>query len=303
MCPYHHRQLRQVCSHCEKQIGPLDSRSRSGYCSRCGRTLVPRTVGSEADGRTISCDDLNWAVWVAKALGELLAAAPQLRYPPEGTQLAQTIRLCVDHISSGNASAFARLLHVGRGDVIKWRAGETMPRLSVVLNMAYCQGTSLLDLFCKPPAYGASLNFVRPALVKPQIPVRRAKMRDTWRIDITDMSQALSSALNEDPPPSVAQVIRRLECSEITIRRHFPELCSKLAHRHAEYRTRRAVERKAQAAEEVRRIAHELQMIGMKLTRRNIRPLLSSSAYLNLREGRTALGEARDLSAGRVRNR
>lgn len=303
VCPYHHRQLRQVCSHCEKQIGPLDPRSRSGHCSRCGRTLVPRGAGSEANGRTLSHDDLNWAVWVANALGELLAAAPQLRYRPERTQLAQTIRLCVDHISSGNASEFARLLHVGRGDVFKWQRGETLPRLSVLVNIAYRQGRSLLDLFCNPPASGASLDFVRPALVKPEIPVRRAKMRDTWRIDITNLSQALRAALKEDPPPSVAHTIRRLKCHEVTIRRYFPELCSKLARRYAEYRTRCALQRKAQAAEEVRRISRELQVLGIKLTRRNIRPLLSSSDYLNLEEGRTALTEVRRLRPSKLGNR
>jgi hypothetical protein len=215
--------------------------------------------------------------------------------------LAQTVRLCVDHISSGNASAFARLIHVGRGDVIKWRRGETLPRLSVLLNIAYRRGTSLLDLLCEPPASGASWILVAPRWSNPTALSSEQKC-DTWRIDITKVSQVLGVALNEDPPPSVAQALRRLNCHEVTIRRHFPELCSKLAHRYAEYRTRRAVQRKAQAAEEVRRIAHELHVMGMKLTRRNIRPLLSSSDYLNLKEGRTALDEARRLLGCRVKN-
>jgi len=41
------------------------------------------------------------------------------------------------------------------------------------------------------------------------------------------------------------------------------------------------------------RVATELHVKGIKLTRQYIRPLLSSSDYLNLEEGRTALREVR----------
>ena len=40
--------------------------------------------------------------------------------------------------------------------------------------------------------------------------------------------------------------------------------------------------RKQKAAEEVRRIAWELHVKGIRLTRQHLRPLLTSSDYLNI---------------------
>jgi len=87
--------------------------------------------------------------------------------------------------------------------------------------------------------------------------------------------------------------MRRLSHAGPTIYRHFPELCRQIARHYAEYRVKRAIARRVQAAEEVRRVAYELQAKGTRLTRRHIRPLLTSSDYLNLEEGRTALREVR----------
>jgi hypothetical protein len=109
-------------------------------------------------------------------------------------------------------------------------------------------------------------------------------------------------ALNETPPPSVKQVMTRFCHGRATIYRHFPETCRQIARHYAEYRVRRALARKVQAAEEVRRVACELQAKGISLTRRNLRPLLTSSDYLNLEEGRTALREVRRQMAPHTRS-
>ena len=83
--------------------------------------------------------------------------------------------------------------------------------------------------------------------------------------------------------------------SGATIYRHFPDLCRQIARHYAEYRAKCALARKAYAAEEVKRVAIELHAKGIRLTRQHIRPLLPSSDYLNLKEGRTALREVRRM--------
>jgi hypothetical protein len=109
-------------------------------------------------------------------------------------------------------------------------------------------------------------------------------------------------ALSETPPPSVEQVMTRFCHARVTIYRHFPELCRQIARQYAEYRVRRAIARNIQAAEEVRRVASELQTKGISLTRRNLRPLLTSSDYLNLEEGRKALREVSRQMAPQTRS-
>ncbi len=91
--------------------------------------------------------------------------------------------------------------------------------------------------------------------------------------------------------------MRRLNHGRATVYRHFPELCRQIARHYAEYRAKRAIERKALAAEEVRRVACELRAKGISLTRQHIRPLLTSSDYINLEEGRSALREVRQQIA------
>ena len=87
--------------------------------------------------------------------------------------------------------------------------------------------------------------------------------------------------------------MKRISHSEVTVRRHFPDLCRDIAKLYAEYRVKRAIERKTQAGEEVKRIAYELHANGIDLARRHMRPLLTSSDYLNLEEGRAALRAVR----------
>ena len=302
VCPYHRRILRQACPHCERQIGPLDSRSRRDCCSRCGQALVPNGIDPASDSRLLPSEELVWASWVASALGELLAAAPQIRCPPGRERLAGTVRLCVERFCSGNGSKFARLMHVGRGAVSGWQRGKTTPGLAVLLNMAYRLGISLGDLLLGSATLASSRGFVRDAPVGMNVRSQRRRTRHGWRINRAEVSRILHTALSEAPPPSVEQVMRRLRHGGATIYRHFPDLCRQIARHYAEYRAKCALARKAQAAEEVRRVAYELHAKGIRLTRQHIRPSLTSSDYLNLEEGRRALQEVRWELALRTSN-
>jgi transcriptional regulator with XRE-family HTH domain len=291
ICPYHRRKLRDVCPHCSRRIGPLDWRSRPGYCSRCERSLVGADQASSA--QEVTGDQLMWATWVATALGELISAAPQIASPPTKGRLAQTIGTCIERTSSGNASAFARLLHVGRGDVSRWQRGKALPRLALLLEMAFRLGAPLLDFLLGSPACVSSRGFLRSAPAEPNRSPRRTTTQYGRRMNDPEVFRTLQSALDETPPPSVTQVMKRISHSEVTVRRHFPEPCREIAQHYAGYRVKRAGERKAQAAEEVKRLAYALHSDGIRLTRRQMRPLLTNSDYLNLEEGRAALREVR----------
>jgi DNA-binding XRE family transcriptional regulator len=188
ICPYHCRILRQACPHCERQAGPLEARSRRDYCSRCGQTLIPTAINPTSDSRVLPGDELAWASWVARALGELLAAAPQITCPPGRDHLAETIRICVDRFCSRNASTLARLMHVGREAVSKWQREKSRPRLALLLRMAYRLGISLLDLLLGCPSFVASQGFLRDAPVEENIrsqQQRKAHGRRTHRAEVS----------------------------------------------------------------------------------------------------------------------
>jgi transcriptional regulator with XRE-family HTH domain len=291
ICPYHRRKLCEVCPHCACRIGPLDWCSRPGYCSQCGEALV--RVDQAPSTQELAGNELMWAMWTATALAELISAAPRIASPPTKDRLAQTIEACIERTSSGNASAFARLMHVGRGAVSKWQRGKVLPRLDLLLNMAFRLDASLLDFLLGSPACVSSRGFFRSAPVEPNRTPRRTTIQYGRRMNDPEIFQTLQSALNENPSPSVTQVMKRISHSEVTVRRHFPDLCREIAKHYAEYRVKRAIERKAQAAEEVKQVVYELHANGISLARRYMRPLLTSSDFLNLEEGRAALRAVR----------
>jgi hypothetical protein len=113
------------------------------------------------------------------------------------------------------------------------------------------------------------------------------------RIKAVEVERVLQIALKENPPPSMRQVIKRLNHSKPTIYRHIPVLCRAISERYTDYRSIRSAVRRELAREEVKAMANELHAKGIKLTRNQIRPLLTSSDYLNLPEGRAALQEVK----------
>lgn len=291
ICPYHRCKLRDACPHCSSRIGPLDWYSRPGHCSRCKEALV--CADETSSNQELAGDDLLWATWVAAALGDLISASPHIDLPPTKERLAQTIGKCVERTSSGNASAFARLIRVGRGAVSRWQRGKALPRLALLLNMAFRMGAPLVDFLLGSTACVSLGGFVRSAPVEPDPRPPRTTIQYGRRMNRTDVFRTLQSALNEKPSSSVTQVMKRIGHSEVTVRRHFPELCREIAKNYAVYRVKRALERKTQAANEVKRLAYALHSQGVKLTRSHMRPFLTSSNYLNLAEGRAALREVR----------
>jgi transcriptional regulator with XRE-family HTH domain len=296
LCPLHQQTLSFMCPFCKLQNGVLDARTRPGHCSRCEQWLAPPpTADLVPDNRALTNDDLSWGNWVATVLGEILAAAPRLPFVPRREGIAQTIRLCVEHIADGNASEFARALEVGRGDVSQWQLGKALPKFPSLLGLSFRLGISLLELIT-----GASdsvpQKFIRlfpSQLSKRQFTSRRPR-KPLRRMDSADVLHILQAALNESPPPSVRKVIKRTNHDQAVIYRYFPEECHTIAQRFADYRKIQAIARRDRARAEIREAAYQLHAKGVKITRKHLRPLLTSSDYTNLEEGRAALRKTRE---------
>lgn len=295
LCPLHQQALCFLCPFCQLQNGVLDPRTRPGHCSRCGRWLAPPTADVFIHNRALTNDDLRWGIWVATVLGEILAAAPRLPFalPREG--IARVVRLCVERMAGGNASAFARDMEAGRGEVRKWQTGKALPKFPSLLSLSYRLGMSLLDLI-KGTLASIPQKFVRefpPQFSKGQFTLKKPR-RSLCRIKPADVLQVLQAALNESPPPSVRQVIKRTNHDTPIIYRHFPEECRTIAQRFADYRKIQAVARRDRARVEIREMAYQLHAKGVKITCKHLRPLLTSSDYTNLEEGRAALRQVRE---------
>jgi hypothetical protein len=204
------------------------------------------------------------------------------------------IRFCIEHIADGNISEFGRGLETGRTNVRMWRLGKALPKFPSLLGLAFRLGISLLELITAAPD-SVPQKFVRsfpPQLSKKQCLFGRLR-KPLRRMDSAYVLHILQAAMNENPPPSVRQVIKRTNHGKASIYRCFPAECRTIAHRFADYRKIRALARRDRARVEIRQAAYQLHAKGMKITRNEIRSLLTSSYYTNLEEGRAALHQVR----------
>jgi TniQ len=293
VCASHQQHLCHICPYCQHQIGPLNARTRPGYCSRCSGWLAP-VMGDELSSRQQSPNDaLAWSLWIARTVGETLAAAPGLPSPLRRENVMQSIASCINHLAGGNRSAFAQIFGVGEYAVKSWQEGKTLPQLPLILEMCYSVGTSLLDFLSGTCLFSGQKVMDRLSH-RNDTPNQRMSPRSRGqRVKSAEVEKTLQAILKENPPPSVRRVTKRLNLSSHTIYRLFPVLCHAIAERFADYRKIRATVRKELAREEVKAMAYELHAKGIKITRNHMRPLLTSSDYLNLPEGRAALQEVK----------
>ncbi len=101
------------------------------------------------------------------------------------------------------------------------------------------------------------------------------------RVHIAGVRLVLSTHV---PGPIAVRAVGARSCPERSIR-PFTGTFQNSAARSRTTRVSRAMARKQKAAEEVRRIAWELHAKGIRLTRQHLRPLLTSSDYLNIDDG------------------
>jgi transcriptional regulator with XRE-family HTH domain len=292
MCPSHRQPLCQTCPHCQRQIGPLDRCARPGYCSRCSGWLAPAIANELSIREPATDDDLAWSLWIGTTVGELLAAGPEVPSPPTRANLTQSISSCMSRLTGGDRAAFAQLFQVGEHAVRNWQSGKRLPRLPLILEMCHSLGTSLLD-FLSGACVLSDRKVMDRLLRRNDGAHQRLYPRRGQRIKAVEIERALQIALKENPPPSMRQVIKRLNHSAYTIYRHFPALCRAISERFADYRRIRSAVRRELARAEVSVLVFELYARGIKITRNNMRPLLTSSDYWNMREGRAALQAAK----------
>ena len=88
-------------------------------------------------------------------------------------------------------------------------------------------------------------------------------LRTTHRLDREHCLRYLNTALNESvAPPSLNQVERQIGIAKGLLASHFPEECTQLIQRHAEYRAQRKEQRLRKMREDIRQAVFSLHAQG-----------------------------------------
>jgi len=142
--------------------------------------------------------DLEREIWIAKSIGDLLAAAPRLKGSPLREHLRANLSACIESATFGNLLAFADLTRTSRGGLRYWLSGTHRPQIGALLRMCYQIGVPVTQLLGDPAATDFDIA-----------PLRNERGIQSRRRG-AEVRLALERALAEEPPPSVSEVAQRL---------------------------------------------------------------------------------------------
>lgn len=230
VCPIHLRELKLACHHCKHKLCPLAAYSRPGYCSRCKQWLGYLDNISTSTNERLD-ETLEYKVWVANNIGELIAAAPSLQSRPSRRDIPKKINLCIDQFTDGKVDAFARLFNLSKPTLRHWRKERHIPNIDSLLKLCHSTGITLLDFLTK-----------EESLLKSSWKCHASRSEfkgistSAHRLNDNQLREALLSALDENPPPSLSDLKIRPGFPFLpTLRKKFPELCEKIKVRRKPY--------------------------------------------------------------------
>jgi AraC-like DNA-binding protein len=223
MCPAHAFPLVNRCPHCHSQFTPLRVGARPGYCSICSHWLGTFEVPLPKD----SLDEQPYHLWSSMAVGQVLAAMPDLQRMETRVDLIRNLQRCLDQSPGATRRYLANLAGAADCAFNHWVSGRLKPTLDHLCRLSYQLKLPLLALFTGiPPQWRA------PARPRAQVDSRSGTCWAHPAIERNELRRILSDCLREEPPPSVAEIARRLEFrSDDTLKFREPDLCRQIVAR------------------------------------------------------------------------
>jgi AraC-like DNA-binding protein len=223
VCPAHAFPLVNRCPHCHSQFTPLRAGAWPGYCSICSRWLGTFDVPLTKD----SLDEHPYRLWSSTAVGQVLAAMPDLQRMECQGELIRNLQRCLDQSQGTTRRYLANLAGAADCAFNHWVSGRLKPTLDHLCRLSHQLKLPLLALFTGiPPQWRG------PARPRAQVDCRSGTCWAQPAIERKELRRVLSDCLREEPPPSVAEIARRLEFrSDDTLRFREPELCRQIAAR------------------------------------------------------------------------
>jgi len=223
VCPVHACPLVDRCPHCHSQFTPLRAGARPGHCSICSQWLGTFDSPLSKD----SLGEQTYHLWSSTAVGQVLAAMPDLQRMEPHVELIRNLQRCLDQSEGATREYLANLAGAAGCAFNHWASGRLKPTLDHLCRLSYQLKLPLLALFTGVPA-----QWRGPALRRAPVAPRSGICWAHPVIERSELRRILTDCLSEEPPPSVAEIARRLEFhSDDTLRFREPDLCRQIAAR------------------------------------------------------------------------
>ena len=279
-CARHRWRLRAQCpaSACQRSIPWLASHARPGYCPSCQEWLGETKTHRPTKQERLSEEETAWQSWVAQAVGELLAHNGALSKPPQRERVTKTLFDCIQQVTNGKKTTFARLLGLNWEKFRTWARGTAIPVFPELLQLCYRLGSTPLAFLTAEEMVIDLDRLVRPTepewLTRQLRPPRKRLRPETLRQDL----QAIITA-QEELPPSLQEVAQRLGHSVPALRRNCPDLCEALVRRYTVYIQAQKQQRLETRAKEIREAVLSLQSAGVYPSQERVAALLARPAF------------------------
>ena len=196
--------------YCNREFLPLWRDSRPGFCLRCGGWLGTNCqLYSQSETLFEPNEKLTQLIWIAQTLGELIAQAPEFRFPPPRETIKTMLEAYVHQYTPGNVSAFGRKFGLSRHEIIRWYSGITIPNLDKLLLLCCTLSTSLIDFFQLQVALKPSEQQYSQATRLKKRQRSSSKLMSRNSHERQQLVEAMELALEEEPPPSLTQLALR----------------------------------------------------------------------------------------------
>ena len=265
VCPKHRRRLSHQCQFCGRRLPWLTRCAQPGYCSTCGEWLGTSFHESSTE-IAIPDNELEWQIWVAKNLEEMIMAAHHLPSPPK-ERTAKSISLCINQASEGIMNRFACLIGKRKSTVWGWQHGKTQIPIDDLLRICCLLGVSLVDFLYAEflTSKEVELNPVR-VFVSGITTTRRTPKP----FDRETTERALRTMLKDHPPLPMKDVARRLNISKRILYKHLPDLCKTISARNAKHRQVYYEKIRSQSEKQIRNVESKLSASGVYPSRRRV---------------------------------
>lgn len=206
ICPRHGQPFEDTCPHCGEAMLPLGAYTQPGHCSRCLQWLGSSGTPKSARGFGAN-EESSETLLRTNAVAGLLAAAPALTSPGDSFKIR--FRDCVETIAEGNVFAFAKAARLPRPVLIRLYTGQGLPELGTLLRICHEVGIPLTTLLANDPI-GAGDHWARAK----ELLLASRKSHKSHRVALARSREqvrlALQDAINEQPPPPLSEIARRL---------------------------------------------------------------------------------------------
>jgi len=262
VCPVHHHDLESICPYddCRRSSPMLAPNVRPGHCSCCGRWLgrVRPLHPSSAQSRM---RDVAEQVAVAQLVGELLARASDVSVLPRRQQVGDVIDACLGAASSIRLQTLAQLTGVRDANIVRWREGQVIPTLRQLIKLCRGLGVTPFQALTLAPSH---IAFHPPSVPADEGRTSRRQARPTAPFAVERVRALMESMrADNDDPPSMREVCRRVGYSATHLARHFPDLCASIVLRRREHRRANKASRLSRLKVEIRRRALLLHEQGL----------------------------------------